>query len=70
MRIINIFQIVKPPVWQCCHGHILCDNCRKNSVRCPICRVTFGPRGRCLLADKIYTLLNDTFPCNGNNEIF
>lgn len=56
---------MKPPGWQCCNGHVLCNNCRGRTVKCPICRVTLGPKGRCLLSDKLFTLLAETFPCDG-----
>ncbi|XP_055922953.1 uncharacterized protein LOC129953657 [Eupeodes corollae] len=58
-------EIVKPPGWQCCNGHVLCNSCRGRTVKCPICRVTLGPRGRCLLSDKLFTLLAESFPCDG-----
>lgn len=54
---------MKPPAWQCQNGHVLCDNCRGRTSRCPICRVTLGPKGRCLLAEKVFTLLAESFPC-------
>lgn len=56
-------DVVRPPAWQCCHGHVLCGPCRGRSQRCPVCRVSFGARGRCLIADKLFTLLAETFPC-------
>ncbi|XP_037943716.1 putative uncharacterized protein DDB_G0286901 [Teleopsis dalmanni] len=58
-------EVIKPPGWQCCNGHVLCNNCRSRSVKCPVCRVPLGPRGRCLLSDKLFTLLADNFPCDG-----
>ncbi|XP_062123266.1 LOW QUALITY PROTEIN: uncharacterized protein LOC133836694 [Drosophila sulfurigaster albostrigata] len=58
-------DVVKPPGWQCCNGHVLCNNCRNRSVKCPVCRVPLGPRGRCLLSDKLFTLLAENFPCDG-----
>jgi len=58
-------QVIKPPGWQCCNGHVLCNNCRSRSVKCPVCRVPLGPRGRCLLSDKLFTLLAESFPCDG-----
>ncbi|XP_075146231.1 uncharacterized protein LOC142220780 [Haematobia irritans] len=58
-------EVVKPPGWQCCNGHVLCNNCRSRSEKCPVCRVPLGPRGRCLLSDKLFTLLADSFPCDG-----
>ncbi|KAK3911316.1 E3 ubiquitin-protein ligase DIS1 [Frankliniella fusca] len=54
-------EAVKPPVWQCCHGHLLCSGCRARSDRCPLCRVPLGPRGRSLLADKLHDLLSQTY---------
>ncbi|XP_037819251.1 uncharacterized protein LOC119608761 [Lucilia sericata] len=58
-------EVIKPPGWQCCNGHVLCNNCRSRSEKCPVCRVPLGPRGRCLLSDKLFTLLADSFPCDG-----
>ncbi|XP_055381202.1 uncharacterized protein LOC129611837 isoform X2 [Condylostylus longicornis] len=61
-------EVIKPPGWQCCNGHVLCNSCRNRSVKCPVCRVPFGPRGRCLLSDKLFTLLAETFPCDGTKN--
>ncbi|XP_017954039.1 uncharacterized protein LOC108649578 [Drosophila navojoa] len=58
-------DVIKPPGWQCCNGHVLCNNCRNRSEKCPVCRVPLGPRGRCLLSDKLFTLLAENFPCDG-----
>ncbi|EDW58326.2 uncharacterized protein [Drosophila virilis] len=58
-------DVIKPPGWQCCNGHVLCSNCRNRSEKCPVCRVPLGPRGRCLLSDKLFTLLAENFPCDG-----
>ncbi|XP_018791875.1 PREDICTED: uncharacterized protein LOC108970763 [Bactrocera latifrons] len=58
-------EVIRPPGWQCCNGHVLCNNCRSRSVKCPVCRVPLGPRGRCLLADKLFTVLAESFPCDG-----
>uniref|UniRef100_A0A1A9ZZR9 E3 ubiquitin-protein ligase Sina-like RING finger domain-containing protein n=1 Tax=Glossina pallidipes TaxID=7398 RepID=A0A1A9ZZR9_GLOPL len=67
----TLVLVIKPPGWQCCNGHVLCNNCRSRSVKCPVCRVPLGPRGRCLLSDKLFTLLAESFPCDGgeyNND--
>lgn len=32
----------------------MCERCRQQTTKCPVCRVNLGPRGRCLVADKIY----------------
>nr|XP_036678242.1 uncharacterized protein LOC118879476 [Drosophila suzukii] len=61
-------EVIKPPGWQCCNGHVLCNNCRSRSVKCPVCRVPLGPRGRCLLSDKLFTLLAESFPCDGGKS--
>ncbi|PSN56818.1 hypothetical protein C0J52_02700 [Blattella germanica] len=53
-------ETVPPPAYQCCHGHILCGNCRARSDRCPVCRVSLGSKGRCLLSDKLHHLLTTT----------
>ncbi|XP_067618741.1 uncharacterized protein [Eurosta solidaginis] len=58
-------EVIRPPGWQCCNGHVLCNNCRSRSVKCPVCRVPLGPRGRCLLADKLFNVLAESFPCDG-----
>ncbi|XP_075222939.1 uncharacterized protein LOC142325279 [Lycorma delicatula] len=50
-----------PPSFQCCNGHLLCGDCRGHADRCPVCRVPLGSKGRCLLADKLYSLLTSTF---------
>lgn len=60
---------MKPPGWQCCNGHILCNNCRSRSEKCPVCRVPLGPRGRCLLSDKLFSLLAESFPCDGGKYL-
>ncbi|XP_026676837.1 uncharacterized protein LOC103505800 [Diaphorina citri] len=52
---------ISPPVTQCYNGHLICSHCRSRSEKCPICRVTLGNKGRCLLADKLHTLLTNTF---------
>lgn len=52
---------LEPPadrVLQCVHGHIMCSRCRARTDKCPVCRVTMGPRYiRCLLADHLLSLL-------------
>ena len=50
-------ETIPPPAFQCCHGHVMCARCRSRSEKCPVCRVSLGPKGRCLLADKLHTLL-------------
>ncbi|PNF24137.1 hypothetical protein B7P43_G00603 [Cryptotermes secundus] len=50
-------ETVPPPAFQCCNGHVLCGSCRTRAEKCPVCRVSLGPRGRCLLADKLHSLL-------------
>ncbi|XP_043863965.1 uncharacterized protein LOC6575383 isoform X2 [Drosophila mojavensis] len=62
-------DVIKPPGWQCCNGHVLCNNCRNRSEKCPVCRVPLGPRGRCLLSDKLFTLLAENFPCDGVKSV-
>lgn len=54
------FESAVPPISQCVHGHILCVVCRPKTTRCPVCRVRLG-QGRCLLADKLYRVLRDSF---------
>lgn len=53
-------ETIPPPAFQCCNGHVLCGRCRARADRCPVCRVGLGPRGRCLLADKLHSLLTTT----------
>lgn len=55
-----------PSAYQCCNGHLICGNCRTHSERCPVCRVQLGTKGRCLLADKVYSLLTTTFLPNSS----
>lgn len=57
-----------PPVSQCVHGHILCVICRPKTSRCPVCRVRLG-QGRCLLADKLHTVLRDAFNVNNDETL-
>ncbi|XP_062538550.1 uncharacterized protein LOC134206832 [Armigeres subalbatus] len=52
-------EIIRPPSWQCCHGHLICSSCRSKSTKCPICRVILG-RGRCIVADKLFNFLVQT----------
>ncbi|XP_065082525.1 uncharacterized protein LOC135704914 [Ochlerotatus camptorhynchus] len=52
-------DIIRPPSWQCCHGHLICSGCRSKSTKCPICRVVLG-RGRCIVADKLFNFLVQT----------
>ncbi|KXJ69090.1 hypothetical protein RP20_CCG028595 [Aedes albopictus] len=52
-------EIIRPPSWQCCHGHLICSGCRSKSTKCPICRVMLG-RGRCIVADKLFNFLVQT----------
>lgn len=54
-------ETIPPPAFQCCNGHTLCSGCRSLTDRCPVCRVALGPRGRCLLADKLHALFSTTF---------
>nr|CAD7441214.1 unnamed protein product [Timema bartmani] len=54
-------ETIPPPAFQCCNGHALCAPCRSRADKCPVCRVPLGPRGRCLLADKLHNLLTATF---------
>lgn len=57
-----------PPVSQCVHGHILCVICRPKTSRCPVCRVRLG-QGRCLLADKLHTVLRTAFNVNNDETL-
>nr|CAD7256899.1 unnamed protein product [Timema shepardi] len=54
-------ETIPPPAFQCCNGHALCAPCRSRADKCPVCRVPLGPRGRCLLADKLHNLLTAAF---------
>ncbi|EAT39762.1 AAEL008450-PA [Aedes aegypti] len=57
-------EIIRPPSWQCCHGHLICSGCRSKSTKCPICRVMLG-RGRCIVADKLFHFLVQTLGQHG-----
>ncbi len=37
------------PIYQCEHGHIICEDCRENFENCPICRVKLGRQRNHLL---------------------
>ncbi|KAL1376897.1 hypothetical protein pipiens_004280 [Culex pipiens pipiens] len=52
-------EVIRPPSWQCYHGHLICSGCRSRSSKCPICRVLLG-RGRCIVADKLFNFLVQT----------
>uniref|UniRef100_A0A182PUE2 RING-type domain-containing protein n=1 Tax=Anopheles epiroticus TaxID=199890 RepID=A0A182PUE2_9DIPT len=52
-------EIIKPPSWQCNHGHLICSGCRSRTTKCPICREVLG-RGRCIVADKLFHYLVQT----------
>ena len=40
------------PVYQCNHGHILCNECHARVTDCPICKVKLG-RTRALVVEKV-----------------
>ncbi|XP_046660699.1 uncharacterized protein LOC124354355 [Homalodisca vitripennis] len=61
-------ETIPPPAFQCCNGHTLCGVCRSLTDRCPVCRVALGPRGRCLLADKLHMLFAATFLQSGGKK--
>ncbi|XP_052891429.1 uncharacterized protein LOC128299485 isoform X2 [Anopheles moucheti] len=52
-------EIIRPPSWQCNHGHLICSGCRSRTTKCPICREVLG-RGRCIVADKLFHYLVQT----------
>ncbi|XP_053669864.1 uncharacterized protein LOC128720230, partial [Anopheles nili] len=52
-------EIIRPPAWQCHHGHLVCSGCRSRTTKCPICRELLG-RGRCIVADKLFHYLVQT----------
>ncbi|KFB42624.1 AGAP002323-PA-like protein [Anopheles sinensis] len=52
-------EIIRPPSWQCNHGHLICSGCRSKTTKCPICREVLG-RGRCIVADKLFHYLVQT----------
>ncbi|XP_050099938.1 uncharacterized protein LOC126580745 [Anopheles aquasalis] len=52
-------EIVRPPAWQCNHGHLLCSTCRAKTHKCPICREVLC-RVRCIVADKLFHYLVQT----------
>ncbi|GFG33075.1 hypothetical protein Cfor_12100 [Coptotermes formosanus] len=63
------FETVPPPAFQCGNGHVTCGRCRSRAERCPVCRVSFGPRARCLLSDKLYSLLTKTMNKNKQKSV-
>ncbi|XP_052867522.1 uncharacterized protein LOC128273567 [Anopheles cruzii] len=52
-------EIIRPPSWQCTHGHLICTACRAKTGKCPICREVLG-RSRCIVADKLFHYLVQT----------
>lgn len=54
------FDIISPPALQCPMGHLICQRCREEIERCPVCRTNFT-RERSLLADQIYTAVIEAF---------
>uniref|UniRef100_A0A182HTF2 RING-type domain-containing protein n=1 Tax=Anopheles arabiensis TaxID=7173 RepID=A0A182HTF2_ANOAR len=52
-------EVIRPPSWQCNHGHLICSGCRSRTTKCPICREVLG-RGRCIVADKLFHYLVQT----------
>ena len=45
------------PIYQCLHGHIICNSCYPKLNNCPVCRVIlkslFSPQIRALTVEKI-----------------
>uniref|UniRef100_A0A8D8PAK0 E3 ubiquitin-protein ligase SINAT2 n=1 Tax=Culex pipiens TaxID=7175 RepID=A0A8D8PAK0_CULPI len=63
-------EVIRPPSWQCYHGHLICSGCRSRSSKCPICRVLLG-RGRCIVADKLFNFLVQTLgQHDGKRDLF
>lgn len=58
-------EIIRPPSWQCHHGHLICSGCRSRTTKCPICRELLG-RGRCIVADKLFHYLVQTLGREAN----
>ena len=52
------------PVYQCNHGHILCNSCHAKVTECPVCRVKLGST-RSLAVEKV--LAKCPRPCEFNN---
>lgn len=57
-------EVIRPPSWQCNHGHLICSGCRSRTTKCPICREVLG-RGRCIVADKLFHYLVQTLGHEG-----
>ncbi|XP_053435092.1 E3 ubiquitin-protein ligase SIAH1-like [Nycticebus coucang] len=51
---------VLPPIFQCQHGHLVCNSCRQNLASCPTCRCPLGSILNVAM-EKLADLL--TFPC-------
>uniref|UniRef100_A0A182QCF0 RING-type domain-containing protein n=1 Tax=Anopheles farauti TaxID=69004 RepID=A0A182QCF0_9DIPT len=60
-------DIIRPPSWQCNHGHLICSGCRSRTTKCPICRDVLG-RGRCIVADKLFHYLVQTLGHEANQQ--
>ena len=56
------------PVFQCTNGHVLCGNCHRRVLDCPICKIELGTI-RALAIEKVLAKYprdckNDHFGCN------
>uniref|UniRef100_A0A182JJR6 RING-type domain-containing protein n=1 Tax=Anopheles atroparvus TaxID=41427 RepID=A0A182JJR6_ANOAO len=60
-------EVIRPPSWQCNHGHLICSGCRSKTTKCPICREVLG-RGRCIVADKLFHYLVQTLGHEANQH--
>uniref|UniRef100_A0AAG5CRN0 RING-type domain-containing protein n=1 Tax=Anopheles atroparvus TaxID=41427 RepID=A0AAG5CRN0_ANOAO len=61
-------EVIRPPSWQCNHGHLICSGCRSKTTKCPICREVLG-RGRCIVADKLFHYLVQTLGHEGMGHV-
>ena len=52
------------PVYQCINGHVICNECIRESTSCPICRNNSKP-ARSLKLEKIVQRLEGILPENG-----
>eukprot|EP01116_Phalansterium_solitarium_P014198 TRINITY_DN31753_c0_g1_i1.p1 TRINITY_DN31753_c0_g1~~TRINITY_DN31753_c0_g1_i1.p1 ORF type:complete len:268 (-),score=43.13 TRINITY_DN31753_c0_g1_i1:621-1424(-) len=61
------FELMKPPIFQCNSGHLICNSCATKLKKCPSCRIPLnGVRNRALekIAETIeYSCMHSTFGC-------
>ncbi|KAE8748083.1 hypothetical protein FOCC_FOCC005278, partial [Frankliniella occidentalis] len=54
------YEPMRPPIWQCSRGHMVCKDCAPRLKRCPTCRCT-ARRSRNCTMEKVCAKLQ--YPC-------